>query len=127
MPNIRKSHETQSENKVTAKYMAQVQLQMHFSNKPRALFCVIHSHFQTTKKVSIIQVDYYRQLCDLLEKCNIFWNNAIFPKLYTKFDWNVIYFIVRGTSLILIWFDFLLILFSMSFNKTNVNIYSFFY
>lgn len=76
-----------SGNKVTAKYMAQVQLQMHFSNKTKALFCVAHSDFETTKKVTILAVEYDRQLCeDLMEKCTIFWNKAIFPKLFRKFD-----------------------------------------
>lgn len=71
-----------SENKVTAKYNAQVQLQMHFSNKAKALFCVADTDFETTKKVTILEVYYDRQLCEnLLEKCNIFWNKAIFPKL----------------------------------------------
>lgn len=71
-----------SGNKVTAKYMAQVQLQMHFSNKLKALFCVAHTDFETTKKVPILEVNYDKQLCEnLLEKCNIFWNKAIFPKL----------------------------------------------
>ncbi|CAG9792694.1 unnamed protein product [Diatraea saccharalis] len=37
-------------NSVTAKYMAQVQLQMHFSNKAKALFCVAHPDFEKTKK-----------------------------------------------------------------------------
>lgn len=74
-----------SGNKVTAKYMAQVQLQMHFFYKAKALFCVAHSDFETTKKVNILEVDYDKQLCEnLLEKCNIFWNEAVFPKLCTN-------------------------------------------
>ncbi|XP_060807339.1 uncharacterized protein LOC132903320 isoform X2 [Amyelois transitella] len=72
-----------SENKVTAKYMAQVQLQMHFSNKVKALFCVADPDFEKTKKILIIEVNYDQQLCEnLLEKCNIFWIKAIFPKLF---------------------------------------------
>ncbi|CAG4938604.1 unnamed protein product [Colias eurytheme] len=71
-----------SRNNVTAKYMAQVQLQMHFSNKAKALFCVADKDFEKTKKISILEVNYDQQLCEnLLEKCNIFWNKAIFPKL----------------------------------------------
>ncbi|KAF9411550.1 hypothetical protein HW555_009698, partial [Spodoptera exigua] len=77
-----------SGNKVTAKYMAQVQLQMHFSNKAKALFCVADKDFEKTKKISILEVNYDQQLCEnLLEKCDIFWNKAIFPKLniFTSF------------------------------------------
>ncbi|CAG9793094.1 unnamed protein product [Diatraea saccharalis] len=42
-----------SGNSVTAKYMAQVQLQMHFSNKAQALFCVAHPDFEKTKKKNL--------------------------------------------------------------------------
>lgn len=69
-------------SEVTSKYMAQVQLQMHFSNKAKALFCVAHSDYETTKEISIIEVDYNKEYCEnLLEKCILFWSNAIFPKL----------------------------------------------
>lgn len=69
-------------NTVASKYMAQVQLQMHFSNKLKALFCVAQSDFESSKKITIIEVDYNKQYCDdLLKKCIVFWTNAIFPKL----------------------------------------------
>lgn len=71
-----------AENKVAPKFLAQVQLQMHFSNKTKALFCVADSDFETNRKVSIIEVEHDERFCkDLLEKCISFWTKAIFPKL----------------------------------------------
>lgn len=44
--------------------MAQVQLQVHFSHKTKALFCVAQSDFEESKKVYIIEVDMYdKELC----------------------------------------------------------------
>jgi hypothetical protein len=70
-------------NKISAKCMAQVQLQTHFSNKMKGLFCVGHSDFETSNNVTILEVDYDKKLCEnLIEKCTLFWCNAIFPMLF---------------------------------------------
>lgn len=72
-------------NKITSKYMGQVQLQMHFANKKKALFCVADSEFETNKAVDILFVDYDKEYCEnTLAKCNVFWSNAIFPILCQK-------------------------------------------
>lgn len=69
-----------SEKKVASKYMAQVQLQMHLSNKQRALFCVANYDFESSRKVSIINIQYDKQYCEnLLEQCTQFWIKSIFP------------------------------------------------
>lgn len=71
------------ENKVSSKYMAQVQLQMHFSNKRKALFCVAHSDFETSREVDILTVNFDKQFCEnILKKCILFWGHAIFPILF---------------------------------------------
>lgn len=71
-----------AKNEVAPKYMAQLQLQMHFSNKAMGLFCVAHNDYEVTKRVTIIEVVYDKQFCEtLLEKCAMFWGQAIFPKI----------------------------------------------
>ncbi|XP_026741056.1 uncharacterized protein LOC113503360 [Trichoplusia ni] len=70
-------------NTIAVKFMAQVQLQMHFSNKTKALFCVAQSDFEESKKVHIIEVHYDKEFCEnLIEKCTLFWCKAIFPLLF---------------------------------------------
>lgn len=67
---------------ITEKYKAQVQMQMFFWGKKQALFCVASADFETSKKVDILTVDFDEQYClDILEKCVLFWKNAIFPLL----------------------------------------------
>ncbi|KAL0811978.1 hypothetical protein ABMA28_009376 [Loxostege sticticalis] len=76
-----------SGNRVSPKCMAQVQLQMHFSSKKKALFCVAHSDFEKSKQVNILEVEYDNKLCEnLLNKCILFWTRAIFPKLCKKMN-----------------------------------------
>lgn len=70
-------------DKISAKCIAQVQLQMHFSNKSKALFCVAHTDFEQSKNVTIVEVDYDQEMCEsLIEKCTLFWSNAIFPVIF---------------------------------------------
>lgn len=71
------------DNQVPLKYKTQVQLQMHFFNKNKALFCVAASDFETTANVNIIEINYEKKFCEeILKKCLLFWINAIFPLLY---------------------------------------------
>ncbi|KAJ8911235.1 hypothetical protein NQ315_012222, partial [Exocentrus adspersus] len=46
------------EGKISAKYLAQVQLQMHMCEKQQALFCVADEDFEESKTVHIVTVDY---------------------------------------------------------------------
>lgn len=72
-----------NKNKITEKYNAQVQLQMHFSKKKQALFCVASPDFETSKNVNILTIDYDLNYCtNLLEKCTEFWFKALFPVLF---------------------------------------------
>lgn len=74
-----------NKNNITAKYMAQVQMQMHLSNKTKTLFCVAHSDFELTKNVTILEVKQDEELIKtLVERCEIFWCNAIYPILFRK-------------------------------------------
>lgn len=69
----------------TPKVMAQMQLQMHFAQKPAALYCVANYDFETSKKVIQSHVKYDEILCkELILKCTQFWSNAIFTKLKNK-------------------------------------------
>lgn len=71
------------ENKVSLKYKAQVQLQMHFYSRTKALFCVAASDFESTKNIIMIEEQYEKEFCeDMLKKCTLFWCNAIFPILF---------------------------------------------
>ncbi|XP_037977958.2 uncharacterized protein LOC119691090 isoform X1 [Plutella xylostella] len=70
-------------NEITGKCMAQVQIQMHFSKKAKALFCVAHYDFEKSKNVTIVEIDYDKQYCEnVIEKCTRFWCDAIFPLLF---------------------------------------------
>lgn len=70
----------------TPKVMAQMQLQMHFAQKPTALYCVANHDFEISKKVMQLHVKYDEELCkNLIMKCTNFWSNAIFKKL--KYKW----------------------------------------
>lgn len=67
---------------LTEKYTAQIQLQMHFAKKQKGLFCVANYNFETSKEISTVFVDYDLDYCTkLIEKCTIFWKDAIFPVL----------------------------------------------
>lgn len=73
------------ENKIAAKYMTQVQIQMHFSKKTSALFCIAHPDFESTKNLTIIEVVYDEAYCkNIIGMCNAFWESAIFPILVNK-------------------------------------------
>lgn len=69
-------------NKITAKYAAQVQMQMMLFKKNECFFCVASPDFERTKNVNIINVTYDAEYCKtLLEKCELFWYHAVFPAL----------------------------------------------
>lgn len=69
-------------NEVTARYKAQIQLQMFFYKKNKALFCVAHPDYEQTKDVTTVFVNYDQEYCDdILSKCAEFWRKFIFPVL----------------------------------------------
>lgn len=77
-----KNYISVSDGKITHKYNAQVQMQMHFAKRQKALFCVANHNFESTKEIFIISVDYdANYFTELHEKCTNFWINAIYPVL----------------------------------------------
>lgn len=75
------------EGKILPKHLAQVHMQMLFFHKRQALFCVAHPDFEITKNVSIVEVIFDDIYCqEIIDKCNIFWKNAIFPMLKNSYN-----------------------------------------
>jgi len=67
---------------VGPKFMAQMQLQMKLCKKEKAIYCVAHPDFETSKKVKIVSVDYDSKLADsLIQKARVYWEKHIFPVL----------------------------------------------
>lgn len=64
------------------KYMAQMQLQMHFAKKCKGMYCVAKPDFESSKEVIVCYVEYDQNYClDLMDKCLTFWSQAIYKKL----------------------------------------------
>ncbi|GBN45098.1 hypothetical protein AVEN_98146-1, partial [Araneus ventricosus] len=64
------------------KHLAQMQLQMHFAQKSKGLFCVAHPDFEKTEQTTEIWVDYDKDYCtDLICRGFDFWSKGIFPRL----------------------------------------------
>lgn len=71
------------DKKITARYMAQVQLQMHIFNKKKCLFCVTDPNFEGNGKITHIFVDYNLEIVNkLIMKAEQFWSQHIFKQLY---------------------------------------------
>lgn len=71
-----------SDQKPASRYMAQIQMQMYFSDKRKSIFCIAHPDFEITKDVKIVYVDYDETYCkDLIEMCIEFWSKAIYYKI----------------------------------------------
>ncbi|KAJ8913524.1 hypothetical protein NQ315_017075 [Exocentrus adspersus] len=69
-------------NVIQAKYKAQIQLQMFFANKPRALFCVAHPNFEMTGRVFIYEEVYDADFCEeMMATARLFWEDAVYEKL----------------------------------------------
>lgn len=68
--------------KIGAKFEAQMQLQMHFSEKKNALFCVASPDFESNNKVDVIEVEYNKYFTEaLILKAQNFWEKEIWPIL----------------------------------------------
>jgi len=67
---------------ITPKFMAQVQLQMKMCGKSRALFCVAHTDFESSKEVTVLHINFDASLIDeLISTARQYWENHIFPVL----------------------------------------------
>lgn len=71
------------DNKITAKYKAQVNLQMFLLLKNKCLFCVADPNFEKNFKYSLTYVDYDKEYTEMImESADCFWRHNIFPHLY---------------------------------------------
>lgn len=68
--------------RITERYKAQVQLQMHFSKRKTCYFAVASHDFELSKKISLISVpydgDYVKSYVD---KAVSFWKESVWPIL----------------------------------------------
>lgn len=69
------------DNKVTPKCWTQVQLQMCFSKRKIALFCIAHSDFEISKEVDIYHVPYDNSIVSVMNIAKKFGIDAVFSKL----------------------------------------------
>lgn len=74
-----------SNNQITDKYYAQVQLQMHVTKLKKCLFCVASWDFEKNNIVNIVPIDCNEKyvedlLCDLVT----FWKKNVYPLVYNS-------------------------------------------
>lgn len=73
-------------NKLSKKYVAQIQLQMHITGRTKALLAVASLDFETTRNITKIWItldeDYIN---DMIKEATEFYEKAIFPALKRKF------------------------------------------
>ncbi|XP_056640622.1 uncharacterized protein LOC130447685 isoform X1 [Diorhabda sublineata] len=63
-------------------YRAQLQMQMHFAKKNKAVFCIAYPDFEISKSIHVIYVDYDEKYCKVLfEKCSEFWQKSVYQKM----------------------------------------------
>ncbi|XP_072403334.1 uncharacterized protein [Diabrotica undecimpunctata] len=75
------------DNKITAKYNAQVQLQMFMFAKKKCLFCVADPEFENNSNFNYTWVDYdENHLESLMTAAESFWTHNIFPRLLKSVD-----------------------------------------
>lgn len=74
-----------AKDEISAKCVAQMQLQMFLSNRKSCLFCVAEPNFEMSCKVTIREVKFDPTLLnDLIVKATNFWNSAIWNALQCK-------------------------------------------
>lgn len=86
-PIIEKTSKTYvSNNQVTIKYFAQVQLQLHLTGLKKCLFCVASFsswNFETNNEINVVPLDYNSEyVIDLLCKLEFLWKKNVYPILY---------------------------------------------
>ncbi|KAJ8909333.1 hypothetical protein NQ315_017193 [Exocentrus adspersus] len=68
-----------TKNKIQAKFRAQVQTQMFFAGKQKALFCIAAPNFEESKQVTIYEEQYDEELSKkIILEAKKFWINAIY-------------------------------------------------
>ncbi|XP_050088691.1 uncharacterized protein LOC126572979 [Anopheles aquasalis] len=73
--------------KLSKKYFAQIQLQMHMTHRTKALLGVAALDFETTKKVSKVWIDYDKEyVANIMEDSLAFWREAVFKAMLRKFN-----------------------------------------
>uniref|UniRef100_A0A182SIB9 YqaJ domain-containing protein n=1 Tax=Anopheles maculatus TaxID=74869 RepID=A0A182SIB9_9DIPT len=71
--------------KLSAKYFAQIQLQMHVTRRTKALLAVAALDFETTKQIKKVWIEYDSQYVkDVIDDAFEFWRKAIFTALLRK-------------------------------------------
>uniref|UniRef100_A0A182J5H9 YqaJ domain-containing protein n=1 Tax=Anopheles atroparvus TaxID=41427 RepID=A0A182J5H9_ANOAO len=72
-------------SKLSKKYFAQIQLQMHMTHKTKALLGVAALDFETTKSVTKVWIDYDKTYVDqIMAESYEFWCKAVFKALLKK-------------------------------------------
>ena len=70
------------DGKLGKKYYAQIQSQMHISQRKKGLFCIAHVDFESSKQVDVYEVLYDKDYCEsIFKKCEKFWRDNIYDKL----------------------------------------------
>ncbi|XP_050077779.1 uncharacterized protein LOC126564728 [Anopheles maculipalpis] len=71
--------------KLSPKYFAQIQLQMHITHRRKALLAVAALDFEKTKHIAKVWIEYDEQYVkDIMEHAFEFWRKAIFTALLRK-------------------------------------------
>ncbi|XP_058818447.1 uncharacterized protein LOC131681586 isoform X2 [Topomyia yanbarensis] len=71
--------------KLSKKYFAQIQLQMHMTHKTKALLGVAALDFERTRNVTQVWIDYDREYVDnIMKDAFEFWQRGVFPALLRK-------------------------------------------
>ncbi|KAI5703494.1 hypothetical protein M8J75_012418 [Diaphorina citri] len=71
--------------KPAPKYEAQIMLQMLFCLKDKAIYSVAHPDFESSGKITTLEVPFDAVLCaDLMERAQEFWKKYIFTKLLSQ-------------------------------------------
>lgn len=72
-------------NKLSKKYFAQIQLQMHMTHKTKALLGVAALDFEKSRRVTQVWIDYDKQYVDkVMAEAFEFWTKGVFPALLRK-------------------------------------------
>lgn len=72
-------------NKLSRKYFAQIQLQMHMTRKTKALLGVAALDFEKTRNVTKVWIDYDKEYVDgVMGESFEFWQKGVFPALLRK-------------------------------------------
>uniref|UniRef100_A0A1Q3EW73 Putative yqaj-like viral recombinase domain protein n=2 Tax=Culex tarsalis TaxID=7177 RepID=A0A1Q3EW73_CULTA len=71
--------------KLSKKYYAQIQLQMHMTHRSKALLGVAALDFERSRQVTQVWIDYDKQFVDsVMKEAFEFWRKGVFPALLRK-------------------------------------------